>query len=77
MTIVEYFNMWDKQFDFFAQMSDDYSVTIRAQGQAKDFFDLAEGCPIKRSIAEDFMKYNGTLGKSGHPKLEDYIDVSD
>jgi len=70
--VTAYFKEWDG-FDFFAEMSDDYSVTRVAKRRYNELKVLAKGDPVLTEILLAFNAYNQPYGNSPFPKVEEYL----
>ena len=73
MTVKEYFDAW-KNFDYWTQMSDDHRVYLRGQSAKSKLRALAGDDPILNEICDKHLRYDGSLGQSIKPKLEDYME---
>ena len=74
MTVTEYFEEW-KGFDYFTEMSDDYSVTRRGYRALAELKAKAGNDPVLLEIYTKFKKYDTSLGGSPKPTLEEYMET--
>lgn len=72
MTITEYFDAW-KGFDYFTEMSDDYSVTRRGYTAKAELKSKAGNDPVLLEIYTAFVAYDKSLGGTHLPKLDEYV----